>query len=54
MSTHLSNCNVELLPLTRAKSSTLQPNKRVLVYYVHKSKETDDRVERNKHVDKVI
>ena len=28
----LLDCNVELLALTRAKSSTLQPNKQVLVY----------------------
>jgi hypothetical protein len=28
MSTLLLDCNVELLALTRAKSSTLQPNKR--------------------------
>ena len=37
VSTRLLDCNVELPALTRAKSSTLQPNKQVLVYQVVES-----------------
>ena len=37
MSNRLLDCNVELLALTRGKSSTLQPYKRVLVYQVVES-----------------